>query len=290
MMLQLENKYLSISISTKGAELQSIYHKELKLEYLWNADPTFWAKKSPVLFPIVGGLKNNTYQYNGTSYHMNRHGFARDMEFKIVAQSIDHISLQLKSNEATLKQYPFLFSFTISYSLEKNCLSCSYQISNIDIKPMFFSVGAHPAFKVPLVAETTFEDYYLLFEKNETAGQWPLTPDGLIKSSPIPFFHSNNRINLSKSLFYGDAIVLKELQSNSISLITDKNKHGLTFNYHHFPFMGIWSAKNADFVCIEPWCGLADNENTTGDLKIKEGINLLVPGELMTRTWSVELF
>ena len=289
-MLELENKYLRVSISTKGAELQSIYHKELELEYLWGADPTFWGKKSPVLFPIVGGLKDNTYHYNGTSYQMSRHGFARDMEFKVVAQSNGSISLQLKANEASLKQYPFLFSFTITYSLEKNCLSCNYQVSNVDIKPMFFSVGAHPAFKVPLVEGTSFEDYYLLFEKNETAGQWPLTPDGLIKSAPIPFFHTNNRIDLSKPLFYGDALVFKDLQSNSISLITDKSKHGFKFNYHRFPFMGIWSTKDADFVCIEPWCGIADNENTTGELKQKEGINLLVPGELISRTWSVELF
>ncbi len=289
-MIQIENNHISISVNPMGAELQSIYCKDNQLEYLWSGDPAFWGKKSPVLFPIVGGLKNNKYKYKGTSYQLSRHGFAREMEFTLSAKTKDSISFTLNANKETLEQYPFLFRFVITYSIHKNILSCNYQVTNIDIKPMFFSVGAHPAFKVPLVKETTFEDYHLKFDLMETANQWPLSPEGLIQTAPIPFFDNTDRIDLIKNLFYGDALVFKQLKSNSISLLNSKNKHGFKFEYDHFPYMGIWSAKNADFVCIEPWCGIADSVNATGELNQKEGINVLTPGELMSRTWSVELF
>lgn len=289
-MTQIENNHISISINPTGAELQSIYCKDIQLEYLWGGDPAFWGKKSPVLFPIVGGLKNNIYHHNGRSYQLSRHGFAREMEFILSAKSNERVSLTLNANEHTLKQYPFMFRFEITYTLYKNKLSCNYQVTNTDNQPIFFSVGAHPAFKVPLVDDTLFEDYHLLFDSIETAGQWPLSPEGLIQEAPIPFFKDTNRIDLVKDLFYGDALVFKQLKSNSISLLNSKNKHGFKFEYNHFPFMGIWSAKNADFVCIEPWCGIADSVDATGELNQKEGINILAPGELMSRTWSVELF
>ena len=270
--------------------MQTVFSKDSQLDYLWSGDPAFWGKKSPVLFPIVGGLKNNTYQYHGKNYQLNRHGFAREMEFTVSAKSSDSISFTLNANQQTLEHFPFIFRFTITYSLHKQILSCNYQVTNIDIQPMFFSVGAHPAFKVPLVNETAFEDYYLLFGSNENEGQWPLSPEGLILSNPIPFFEDTNRIDLVKNLFYGDALVFKQLKSNSISLLNTKNKHGFKFEYKDFPYLGIWSAKDADFVCIEPWCGIADSVNASGEINKKEGINLLTPGELMSRTWSVELF
>lgn len=289
-MMQLENSHLRICVAQKGAELQSIFNKDNGLEYLWNGDTAFWGKKSPVLFPIVGGLKNNTYTYNGTPYQLGRHGFARDLPFTLTANTSDSLSFTLDANETTQQQYPFLFRFTITYTIDRNVLSCHYQVTNIDIKPMFFSVGAHPAFRVPLVEGTGFEDYYLQFDAKETTGQWPLSSEGLIKKEPVPFFHNNDRIKLTKALFYGDALVFKGLNSTAISLHNNKTGHGFTLKYNKFPYMGIWSAKDADFVCIEPWCGIADAVDSTGNIKNKEGINLLFPGEQFNRTWSVEVF
>lgn len=288
-MMQLENKYLKIEVNPVGAELQSIFSKDTELEYLWSGDPAFWGKKSPVLFPIVGGLKNNSYTYQGNSYQLNRHGFAREKDFLLTANEANSMSFTLDADAATQEQYPFLFRFVITYALQQNKLSCTYDIINIDIKPMYFSVGAHPAFKVPLVADTVFEDYYLLFEKEETVGKWPLSEEGLIENTPVDFFNNSNRINLTKELFYGDALVFKQLQSKSISILSEKTKHGLKFEYSDFPYIGIWSAKNADFICIEPWCGIADSVDTEGDFAKKEGIQLLIPGERFSRTWSVEL-
>ncbi len=155
---------------------------------------------------------------------------------------------------------------------------------------MYFSVGAHPAFKVPLEEGFDFDQYYLLFDKAENANKWPITAEGLIDNNAIPFFHNNNQINLSKALFYGDALVFKNLESSSIKLCHTESKHGFHFSWKDFPYMGIWSAKDAPFVCIEPWCGIADHVHASGELREKEGTILLTPGQSTDRSWQVQLY
>lgn len=289
-MYQLSNDLLTVGISPKGAELQSIVHSTTGLEYMWSADPAFWGKKSPVLFPIVGGLKNGSYTYDGNTYAMGRHGFARERVFEVTEQTISSITFSLPSDEESIQVYPFHFRFSIKYSLQENSVHVLYRIENTDQKSMYFSVGAHPAFSVPLIEGDAFEDYYLEFNQAETTGIWPLSPEGLIKETSTPFFSNNNKIPLSKSLFYGDALVFKGLKSDSISIRSDKHPHGLCLSYTDFPFMGIWSARDANFVCIEPWCGIADSVLATGILEEKEGIHLLNEQEIFERSWSVAVF
>jgi len=290
MIHSIHNNELSVAISTKGAELQSIINKDFGIEYIWGGDAAFWGKKSPVLFPIVGGLKNNSYQYNGKNYQLPRHGFARDMEFAVTAQEEDSITFIHNSNEDTLAKYPFHFSFSLRYSLEKNKLSVSYIIENTGTENLLFSVGGHPAFKVPLIDGTVFEDYYLQFNKVENAGRWPLSKEGLIENFTTPVLENTDKLPLTQSLFYKDAMVFKHLESNSISILNNKNVHGLTVNFEGFPYMGIWNSGNANFVCIEPWCGIADSVNSTGKLEEKEGINSLAANAVFERTWSIALF
>ena len=153
-----------------------------------------------------------------------------------------------------------------------------------------FSVGAHPAFKVPLVDGTTYEDHELVFSANETAGIYPLSADGLVEKYTEPFLNNSNSVPLTKALFAKDALVFKELRSDFIGILNHKNQHGLKLHYTNFPYMGIWAAKNADFVCIEPWCGIADSVDASGELAEKEGINQLDPGETFERSWTVEVF
>lgn len=286
----LSNQYLSVSISDKGAELQSIVHRITELQYMWSGDPNFWGKKSPVLFPIVGGLKNNSYQFNNTSYPLGRHGFARDRMFTVVQQSDDAILFSLSANAETLLVYPFKFSFFVGYRLKENNIHVSYRVENTDEQEIYFSVGAHPAFAVPFVAGTVFEDYYLQFNEKEDTGIWPLSPEGLIREEAIPFFKNNDQVALQKSLFYGDALVFKSLRSTAISILCNKHSHGLKISFPGFPFMGIWSTKDADFVCIEPWCGIADSVATTGKIEAKEGIHQLSVGENFQRSWSINVF
>ena len=287
---KISNQILEVEIASKGAELQSIINKETGLEYLWNADHAFWSKKSPVLFPIVGGLKNNTYNYNNKSYQLSRHGFARDSFFEITTQTENSVTYTLNSSEATLKNYPFDFSFAVIYTIEENKLICTYTVKNTGNETMFFSCGAHPAFKVPLTGNTDFTDWHLQFSATENAGIWPLSAEGLILKETIPCLNNTNQLELSKPLFYKDALVFKNLQSTTIAIISSKSKHGLTMQFDGFPFYGIWSCKDADFVCLEPWCGIADSIDTSGELQEKEGIQNLTPQAIWERSWSVVLF
>lgn len=289
-MYSLSNDVLKISVSAKGAELQSIQHTGTGLEYMWSGDPAFWGKKSPVLFPIVGGLKNNTYQYKGKDYTLGRHGFARERDFTVTVQTENSLTFSLEADSATLQVYPFPFRFSVIYTLEQNTITVTYKAENNGDELMYFSVGAHPAFAVPLVKGTGYTDYYLLFSRKEHSGKWPLSPEGLIRKEPVALLDNTNTLPLTKELFYGDALVFKDLVSNSISIVSDKTKHGLRLQYDDFPYMGIWSAKNANFVCIEPWCGIADSVDTSGDLTDKEGIHSLSPDESFTRSWRVEIF
>ena len=258
-MFYLTNHILKIAIASKGAELQSIYNTQTQLEYMWSGDAAFWSKKSPVLFPIVGGLKNNTYQYRDIEYTLPRHGFAREREFIVSNQTNNSITFTLQDDEETRLVYPFHFCFSITYVLNENQLLVTYLVENRGTEPLYFSVGAHPAFSVPIVPETEFSDFYLTFNEFESSGKWPLSKDGLLLNSSIPFLENTNTLALSKELFYSDALVFKHLASTSISILSKKTKHGLTVSFNGFPYMGIWAAKNANFVCIEPWCGIADS-------------------------------
>jgi len=289
-MIILENEVLRIGLASKGAELQNILNKVFGIEYLWNGNPAFWSKHSPVLFPIVGSLKNNSYTYQGKSYQLPRHGFARDMEFEVEKQSAREITFLLKSNAETRINYPFDFEFRIRYQLMGDELSTEYIVSNTGTGILLFSVGGHPAFRLPLTSDSGFSDYYLKFEEAENLVRWPISKDGLLLPQPIPVLEDSNRLNLSKSLFYQDALVFKYPTSSEISLLSAKTKHGILFQMGEFPFLGIWSARDADFICIEPWCGIADSVNSNQQLEQKEGIEKLAPGKIFSRQWRVKIF
>ena len=288
-MITISNKILNVTIAAKGAELQSIYNKQTGLGYMWDAGIE-WPKKSPVLFPIVGGLKNNSFNYNGKQYQLSRHGFARDMVFEVENQTENSATFSIQSSDETLIIYPFTFKFSVIYTALNNQLTVTYIVENKGEETLYFSVGAHPAFKVPLVSGNSYSDYFLQFNESEITGIYPLSPEGLIELEPLPMLDNTNQLALTKQLFYKDALVFKELQSTSISILNNKNSNGLKLSYQGFPYMGIWAAKNADFVCIEPWCGIADNVATSGNLEEKEGMNELAANTTFSRTWMVETF
>lgn len=284
----IENNILKVQIAAKGAELQSIYNKEMQLEYLWNGDPEFWGKKSPVLFPIVGGLKNNEYEFEGNKYNLPRHGFARDNEFEV--KQIDESTIQciLQSTNNTKQVYPFDFIFIVEYTINDAQLFCTYKVENTGNNTMYFSVGAHPAFAVPLTTDTNFNDWFLNFNTTENCGIHPLTKDGLVIDKATPFLSNTNHLPLSKNLFYNDALVFKQLESTQIIIKSVKSRHSICMQFDGFPYYGIWSAKDANFVCLEPWLGIADSENATGKLQEKEGIIKLPTAERFAATWQVK--
>ena len=289
-MYVIENDRLSVVIHPKGAELQGIFNKMDALEYLWGGDPAFWGKRSPVLFPIVGTLKGDTYFYDDKPYKLSRHGFARDMLFKVSDHRGDAIDLEIGNNEDTLPRYPFLFQLNIHYRLDHDELLVSYRVRNKSKTDLYFSVGGHPAFRVPLVEGTDYTDYYLEFNADRELNRWPISPDGLIEMESIPLLGGTGILPLTRELFFKDALVFKHPESSLVSLKSSKTQHGIDFNISGFNYLGIWAAKNADFVCIEPWCGIADSVNSDQQLVHKEGIIKLKPGDLFEREWKARFF
>jgi len=272
---KLENDFFEICISTDGAELHSVYSKKLNKELLWQADEQVWARHAPVLFPIVGKLKNNSYIFEGKSYSLPQHGFARDMEFKIVSQESDVIIYELNASDETLKKYPFPFSLQIEYKLENEKLHCNYKVKNTGDSEMYFSIGSHPGFVCPLLEGEQLSDYTISFEKDEIAPR-NLLDSGLFNGAQEDVIVNNKHIPLSKELFEKDAIVLKGLNSEALQL--HSNKYNLNFFWHNMPYFGIWAKKgNEEFICLEPWAGIADSTNASDDIKEKEGIIALSP-------------
>jgi galactose mutarotase-like enzyme len=286
----IQNGTLSATIKTKGAELSSVIHEQDGLEYIWSADPAFWGKSSPILFPIVGTLRDNQFIYKNNPFTLPRHGFARDEDFTIASKTENKIVFFQRDTVSSLKKYPFRFELRLIYELIDDTLCTTYEVRNLGQEPLYFSIGGHPAFKAPLAKNLKYEDYYLAFDQHETTDRWPISKDGLIESVSQPFLRNEKRIPLTRTLFANDAVVLKQLRSKKISLRSDQDAHGLDFEFDGFPFLGLWAAKNADFVCIEPWCGIADHVAHNHQLTEKEGIEKLDAGETWLRRWKVKFF
>ncbi len=289
-MLIIENEIIKASFKSVGAELQSLEKKEGNLEYIWQADPNYWSKSSPILFPIVGALKDNIFKYKNKEYRLPRHGFAREKEFIVENHSKSQITFLLTEDSETLKIFPFEFQLRICYELLENSLKVIYNVRNKGLDTLFFSIGGHPAFICPLDKSLTYEDYYLEFNQKEDLVRWPITKEGLIKNYSEPLEDKTNTLSLNKALFFGDALVFKGLQSEKITLKTKKNSSKLEFYFKKFPFLGIWAAKNADFVCLEPWCGIADSENSNHNIEDKEGIIKLSPNEVFNKEYEIKVF
>ena len=286
--IRLENDSLVAEINTFGAELTSLQNKTSGLEYIWQAGEE-WSKHSPVLFPIVGQLKDNKYTYNGNAYTLNRHGFARESEFELFDQNADSLCLVLSSNDKTKAIYPFDFHFYVIYELKGNTLEVHYKVENDGEETMYYSAGGHPAFNVPLVSGMKYADYKLRFDQPIVADRWVLE-SGLIKNESIPCMQDETMLELSKELFAEDAIVFKKVNANSISLRATGSTHGLTMKIEDCNYLGLWAAKEADFVCIEPWWGIADSVDASGELSKKEGILSLEPEEDAFHSFSIKVF
>ena len=267
MIITLSNNKISASINTIGAEL--IRLEKDNQNYIWTVNETYWNKTSPILFPIVGRLKNDAYTIADKKYELPRHGFARNFEFQILNQTENSVVFVLESNSETLKNYPFEFKLQLEYELDGNELKMNYSVENRSEVTMPFSIGAHPAFAI----EDSFSDYSLQFNEAEEFVSYELENEQF-NNSFRKINSENGQINLNYSLFEKDALVFKHLKSNELILL-NKNKPVLSVQFEGFPYLGIWTKPNAPFLCIEPWCGLADNINHNGNIYEKEGIQLL---------------
>lgn len=268
----------SAVIKSKGAELKSLVMGGREL--MWEGNPVFWGKTSPVLFPSVGGLKGGKAIIDGIEYQMTKHGFARDNEFECTEESEGRVSFALHQSTETLKMFPFSFDLTMRYSLAENSLEILYEVTNRSSVPMPYCIGAHPAFACP-VGGKRFSDYRLVFQEKETVCSPVLdVKTRLFKSdSAVWRLKNSSEYPLSYELFDNDVLYFRNLVSKNVSLLDDENK-GIKISWDGFNSLGVWTpaGMNAGFVCIEPWCGCDDYDNCGGDFRSKPEIQTCLPG------------
>lgn len=278
----IKNEFLEVEINHKGAELASIM--KAGKNYIWDIDTKFWDKTSPILFPIVGGLKEDSYEYKGGKYQLPRHGFAREYDFELISKTENSALFSLNYSEETLKIYPFKFTLNIEYYLIDNQVFIKYKIKNNSNEKMYYSIGAHPAFSI----EGKLDDYALKFDQSENLITHHLH-DNLFSWETSEINLEGKILPLKYPLFEKDAIVLKNSATSFLTLLKN-NSPELKINFPDFPFLGIWTKKDAPFICIEPWLGIADSHNSTGKIEEKEGIQILEGNSEQTFEWSVEIF
>lgn len=286
-MASLENDFLKISIRDKGAELTSVFDKTTGIEHLWQADPGIWAWHAPNLFPVVGACLNNQLYIRGKAYPMERHGFARQSVFTQINSESGQAVFSLKSGPQTLPVYPYNFEFQVLYALKAKQLIVTYRVINNGDEMMYFSVGAHPAFRVPFFSHENYADYYLLFEKEEKPERHLLSSSGYFNEKTEPVLLDGKQLHLSTDLFKQDALVFKQLSSRKLTLASKNHSHWVSVSYPDFPYLGIWAKPGAPFVCIEPWLGCADTEGKTADISQKEAIQNLGAGNIFEKIFTI---
>ena len=288
MQVVLENEELRIEINRFGAELARIYGKKNDTEYLWNADPKYWKRSSPVLFPFVGSLKNKEYRFEGKTYPMGQHGFARDMEFVIDSQSEGEAWFSFTSNEETLEKYPFEFVLRVGYQLQGKELKVLWQVENPAQKELYFSIGGHPAFMCPLKQEGKQSDYYLKFDSAKPLSYGLVNEQGLMMETEEILQTENGIVKITDNMFDRDALVIERRQATAVSLCTPDQKEYLTVRFDA-PLFGVWSpaGKGAPFICIEPWYGRCDRASFDGSLEEREYGNTLKAKEIFKIEYTI---
>lgn len=275
--LQIASQGYQVTVALQGAELQSYRHIDTDRELVWQRDPRFWAGSAPVLFPIVGRLKNDAYEFEGRQYSMGGHGIVRRQVSQIVRHEPAELELCFSENEDTLSAFPFRFELHVTFRLQGARLLIDYCVQNKDDRAMPFAIGSHPAFA--LRKDSRFSDYSVEFSEPETLDLYRL--DGtLIGTSVRSGFLSNTKLlPLRDDMFDNDALIFKHIRSNAVTLIENKkNQRLVTVDTGGAPHLGIWSKPGADFLCIEPWHGYSDSVNASGRLQDKLAMKWLDPG------------
>ncbi|CAI8703870.1 MULTISPECIES: aldose 1-epimerase family protein [Bacillus] len=285
----IQNEKVIVSISEKGAELQSVRLKEDNTEYMWQGDPNYWGRRAPILFPIVGRLVSDTYYVDGKPYSLTQHGFARDLTFSVTEQSETKITYAATSNQETLQKYPYEFELRVSYELDEQNIHITYEVINPTSKEMFFSIGAHPGFNCPLVEGESFTDYHLSFNGPEYLETSVLEGPFLSQEKQL-MVENKAELPLTYDLFKNDALIFENMNTNEISIRSHKHNKFVKVAFESFPFVGVWTPGNdAPFLCIEPWYGIADEVEAAKDFKEKKGVQSLQANETFTCRYSITI-
>lgn len=289
----IKNERLSVTIAAHGAELSSIYDKANDRELVWQADPAFWNRHAPVLFPNVGKYYGGHFTYNGTDYPMGQHGFARYTEFEQAASGENFVTYRLCADEESKKVYPFDFVLEITHRLNGNRLTVEWNVKNTDNKEMYFTIGGHPAFNVNVLPDTDFEDYSLVFKEGTEKLSYVLLDaesGTAIGDKVYELELTDSKYALKKDMFDKDALVFDGGQIEWAALALPDGKPYIALESKGFPNFGIWSKPGAPYVCLEPWCGRCDNKGFEGEISEKPGIIALKAGETFKKSYDIIVY
>ena len=298
-MVELKNERLTVHIEEHGAELRSVKDSVTNIEYMWQANPEYWARTAPVLFPFVGKLTDDIYYVDGTEYRVGQHGFARDLSFEVLEHTDTVARFVLKDNDETWKKYPFHFELVLSYELNDMDLKVGWQVTNPDADTVLpFSIGGHPAFNLKMFDADAVEDFYLEFDKEIDMQAWKLE-NGCFGTEFKPVGVSDS-LKIDADIFVDDALVFKDIDIKTIALKNVRNNHGLTMDLTNFKhgetpvYLGIWSPYKdggiAPFVCIEPWFGHADTVGGPFDIYQKPAIIQLKADAIFTVEYALKFY
>ena len=287
----LENDQLRVSISDHGAELSGIFDKKNNREVLWNADSAYWKRHAPVLFPNVGRLYNDISLINGKTYPSGQHGFARDMDFICTEETETSVTHLLEATDTTKKSWPYNFQLYITHTLNDRNLTVSWKVVNKDQETMYFTIGAHPAFNVPVLPDTVQSQYHLTFNGEKELTYCLLSPEyGTALPDKTYTLHlENNSCPINEHMFDHDALVFDNGQITKAGISFPDGTPYVEISCEGFPNFGIWSAIGAPFVCLEPWMGRCDNTGYEGELSQKPNINTLQPAEVFDKSYVISI-
>ena len=291
MLYTIQNSQMRVTIDSLGAQLMSITAAD-GTEYLWGGDEAYWRNRAPNLFPYVGRLTEGRCTYGGKSYEMTRHGFANRTQFSALESGADHVTLHMEDSGETRAVYPFAFAFDLVYALSGSTLSVTYRVTNRDGKEMYFGLGAHPGFRVPLEPGKAFTDYRLTFAQPCQPWQVLMSDDYLINGQEAPYpLEGGRSMPLRHDLFDHDAIILKNMD-RTVTLSAGEGSRGVTVSYPRMRYLGVWHKPESDapYVCLEPWLSLPSRHGVVEDLSQQNDLMALCPGETYENRWTVTIF
>ena len=290
-LFRLENNRISIDVNPIGAELYSIKTKPDGQEWLWQGDKRYFAQRSPILFPVIGLLKDGVYTFNGEQYDMPLHGFAHHMEFAVSDLRPDAVTFTIRDDAATQEVYPFAFQLDVTYRIHGASVDTHFAGSNESAHTMHFSIGGHPAFNVPFAAGDCYDDNVIEFAQKERLER-RLFENRLFTGERRLILDNSRTLELSHDLFFTDkAVVLDDVKSDVLWIKSRKSPRSIRFEFPGFPYLGLWSTpgQHAPFLCIEPWYGIGADRNDKPAIELKEGIEALSSGDTFRCAYRVFL-
>lgn len=292
MLYSIENEFVKASFLTKGAELCSMILKEDDTEYIWQADPKVWGHHAPLLFPVIGRLKDGEYEFEGKMYQITKHGFGRDSEFEMLSKEEDRITFVLKPSELSAKMYPFEFELQICYSLHEKTLKKTHTFINKENRALYYELGGHDAYKIPLQEDEVMEDYYVDFGDLDAIHPLCLDENILLLKDTYTIPLTEGKLPLNMELFKIDALIMHNIPVHSVSLKSTKSDRVIKFDFDDFKTIGIWTPYmdcGSKFICLEPWSTLPDCAYIGKKIKEKVDIRKIEAGEEDVLSFSVTI-